>query len=156
VRLVGLEERPEVIVISGADGSFAFDTLNRVYRVLLGGAAFVAMHRTLSWMTRDGECLDAGAYVLGLERALGREAVIAGKPAPQFFAAGLVALGLSAARVAMVGDDVDNDILAAQAVGITGVLVRTGKFRDDLLEQAGGAADHMLDSVADLPRLLGL
>ncbi len=156
VRLVGLDERPEVVVISGADASFAFDTLNRVYRVLLGGAAFVAMHRTLSWMTRDGECLDAGAYVLGLERALGREAVIAGKPAPQFFAAGLVALGLPAARVAMVGDDVDNDVLAAQAVGITGVLVRTGKFRDDLLGQAGGAADRMLDSVADLPRLLGL
>jgi len=29
----------------------------------------------------------------------------------------------------MVGDDVVNDVLAAQGVGMSGVLVRTGKFR---------------------------
>jgi HAD superfamily hydrolase (TIGR01458 family) len=156
VRLVGLDDQPDVVVISGADPTFTFDTLNQVYRVLLGGPAFVAMHRTLSWMTREGECLDAGVYVLGLERALGREAVITGKPAPQFFAAGLLALGLPAARVGMVGDDVDNDVLAAQATGITGVLVRTGKFREDDVARAGGSPDHVIDSIADLPRLLGL
>ena len=156
VQLVGLDDRPDVVVISGADASFGFDTLNRVYRILLEGAAFVAMHRTLSWMTRDGECLDAGVYVLGLERALGRRAVITGKPALQFFAAGLRALGLPAARVAMVGDDVDSDVLAAQAAGITGVLVRTGKFREDLLNRGGGSPDYVIDSIADLPRLLGV
>ena len=30
----------------------------------------------------------------------------------------------------MVGDDIVNDIEGAQAAGLTGVLVRTGKFRD--------------------------
>jgi HAD superfamily hydrolase (TIGR01458 family) len=156
VALVSLDEEPDVVVISGADASFTFETMNRVYRALLRGAAFVAMHRTLSWMTRDGECLDAGVYVLGLERALGRTAVITGKPAPQFFAAGLQALGLPASRVAMVGDDLDNDILAAQAAGVGGVLVRTGKFREDQLAGAAASPDRIVGSIADIPALLGL
>jgi ribonucleotide monophosphatase NagD (HAD superfamily) len=47
-----------------------------------------------------------------------------------------------------------NDVLGAQAVGITGVLVRTGKFRPEDLETAEGAPDHTLDSIADLPGFL--
>jgi ribonucleotide monophosphatase NagD (HAD superfamily) len=64
-------------------------------------------------------------------------------------------LGLSAERVAMVGDDIDNDVLAAQAVGISGVLVRTGKFREEKLAAVRGRPDHVIDSLVDLPALLG-
>ncbi len=56
----------------------------------------------------------------------------------------------------MVGDDVENDVLAAQAVGVTGVLVRTGKFREDQLARASGAPDLVVDSICDVPGLLGL
>ena len=56
----------------------------------------------------------------------------------------------------MVGDDVENDVLAAQALGITGVLVRTGKFREDQLARASGTPDHVVDSILDVPELLGL
>jgi len=52
--------------------------------------------------------------------------------------------------------NLNNDVLAAQVVGMTGVLVRTGKFRQDTLDR--WAADefamqpnHVLDTVADLP-----
>ena len=55
----------------------------------------------------------------------------------------------------MVGDDVENDVLAAQAVGITGVLVRTGKFREDQLARASGTPDLVVGSIVDLPELLG-
>jgi ribonucleotide monophosphatase NagD (HAD superfamily) len=56
----------------------------------------------------------------------------------------------------MVGDDVENDVLAAQAAGVTGVLVRTGKFREDQLARASGTPDLVVDSIRDLPGLLGL
>jgi ribonucleotide monophosphatase NagD (HAD superfamily) len=56
----------------------------------------------------------------------------------------------------MVGDDIAGDVLAAQDVGIGGVLVRTGKFRDDALKLAAGAPDHVVDSIAVVPGLLGL
>ena len=116
----------------------------------------MTMHRTMSWLTSEGICLDTGAYVAGLERAVGRVAVITGKPAPGFFAAGLQALGLPAERVAMVGDDIDGDVNAAQALGIAGVLVRTGKFREESLARTEAAPDRVVDSIVELPGLLGL
>jgi ribonucleotide monophosphatase NagD (HAD superfamily) len=84
-----------------------------------------------------------------------------GKPAPAGFLAASSRLGVDADEMYMVGDDLNNDVLAAQVVGMTGVLVRTGKFRQDTLDR--WAADefamqpnHVLDSVAGLPDLLGL
>jgi ribonucleotide monophosphatase NagD (HAD superfamily) len=80
--------------------------------------------------------------------------VICGKPAAGYFEQALALLGVAADRAAMVGDDLVNDVLGAQAAGLTGVLVRTGKFRPDDLETAGGTPDHTLDSIADLPAFL--
>jgi len=152
-----VDEGPaDVVVIGGADEAFTFDTINTAFRMLIAGAAFVAMHRNLSWMTSDGLCLDAGAYVLGLEAATGRTAVVTGKPSAEFFGAGLHALGLPPEQVAMVGDDVETDVLAAQRMGMTGVLTRTGKFRQEDLERASGAPDVVVDSIAAAPAALGL
>jgi ribonucleotide monophosphatase NagD (HAD superfamily) len=79
-------------------------------------------------------------------------ATICGKPAPSFFDSALRLLGLPADRVAMVGDDIVNDVLGAQASGLTGVLVRTGKFMESDLSK--GRADHVLGSFAELPSIL--
>ncbi len=54
----------------------------------------------------------------------------------------------------MIGDDVEHDVLAAARHGLTGVLVRTGKFRSDTLTAASGRPGHVIDSFADLPALL--
>ena len=57
----------------------------------------------------------------------------------------------------MVGDDLEADVLGAQAHGVTGVLVRTGKFQPGDEEGVDGhRPQHVLDSIADLPDLLGL
>jgi HAD superfamily hydrolase (TIGR01458 family) len=153
VRLV--DEDPEIVVVGGADEAFTFDSMNRAFRMLLNGAALVAMHRNLSWMTDEGLCLDAGAYVAGLELATGVTAAVAGKPAADFFRAGLEALGVPAERAAMVGDDLRSDVLAAQALGMTGILVRTGKFRQDDLSASDLEPDAIVDSVADVPGMIG-
>jgi ribonucleotide monophosphatase NagD (HAD superfamily) len=62
--------------------------------------------------------------------------------------------GFDPGEVAMVGDDVRNDVTAAQAVGMRGVLVRTGKFRPGDENVLGDGAT-VIDSVADVPGLLG-
>jgi HAD superfamily hydrolase (TIGR01458 family) len=149
-------EPADVVVVGGADQAFTFHNLNTAFRMLLNGAALVAMHRNFSWLTDEGLCLDAGAYVVGLEAATGLTAAVTGKPSADFFGSGLEALGLPAGRVAMVGDDLANDVLAAQALGMTGVLTRTGKFRQEDLDRSAGRPDHVVDSIADLPALLGL
>ena len=53
----------------------------------------------------------------------------------------------------MLGDDVANDVLAAQEVGMTGVLVKTGKFREEDLERTE-AMTRVIESIVDVRVLL--
>ncbi|MCV2393288.1 TIGR01458 family HAD-type hydrolase [Actinotalea sp. M2MS4P-6] len=148
------EPPADVVVLGGAGEEFGYDALNRALAALLDGAALVAMHRNLLWRTATGLQLDTGAYLAGLEAASGVRATVIGKPEPAMFDAALGSLDVAAHEAAMVGDDLDTDVRAAQALGITGIQVRTGKFRSAQLEDGGPAPDVLLDSFADLPRWL--
>jgi ribonucleotide monophosphatase NagD (HAD superfamily) len=55
----------------------------------------------------------------------------------------------------MVGDDVESDIGGALAVGLDAILVRTGKFRVPALCSSGITPTATVDTIADVPRLLG-
>ena len=139
----------DVLVIGGACDDFTYRTMNRIFRRLMDGATLVGMHRNLYWRTAEGWELDGGAYIAGLEEATGTTATICGKPAAAYFEAALALLGVPATRAAMVGDDVVNDVAGAQAAGIHGVLVRTGKFREEDLARV--TPDTVLGSFADVP-----
>jgi ribonucleotide monophosphatase NagD (HAD superfamily) len=89
--------------------------------------------------------------VAGLEFATGKKAQVTGKPSKAFFDAAVATLGVPASSVAMVGDDLWSDVEGAQQAGLQGWLVRTGKFREDLLRGASVRPDLILASVADLP-----
>jgi HAD superfamily hydrolase (TIGR01450 family) len=129
------------VVIGDAGDDLSYRNLDIAFRQLRAGAEFVAMHRNPWWMTPRGFTLDAGAVVAGLEFALGRRAVVCGKPSPVVFrqAVGELRAELAArpdgsggprlrtAEVAMVGDDPSADIAAARRVGLRGILVLTGK-----------------------------
>jgi len=145
---------PDVVVVGGAGPEFGYAALNRAFGHLQRGARLIAMHRNLYWRTDRGLQLDTGAFLLGLERAARTEAEITGKPAPAFFATALARLGVTPGETLMVGDDIESDVLAAQRAGITGVLVKTGKYLPETHRTASGEPDHLLDSFADLPALL--
>jgi ribonucleotide monophosphatase NagD (HAD superfamily) len=88
---------------------------------------------------------------LALRDASGIEPVVLGKPAEPFFRTALAALGAPAEATLMVGDDIRRDIGSAQARGIAGMLMRTGKFRDDDLE-GNIFPTAAIDLIAGLPR----
>ena len=50
--------------------------------------------------------------------------------------------------------DIENDVLAAQRCGLTGVLVQTGKYLPEAVASASGTPDFGMDSFADAPALL--
>jgi ribonucleotide monophosphatase NagD (HAD superfamily) len=50
---------------------------------------------------------------------------------------------------------VEADVGGALAAGLGGVLVRTGKYRDDALESSGVTPTAIADSIAEVPALLG-
>ncbi|MET9897261.1 TIGR01458 family HAD-type hydrolase [Streptomyces sp. NPDC006446] len=149
-----VEEDADVVVVGGAGPEFGYAAVNRAFGHLQRGARLIAMHRNLYWRTDRGLQLDGGAFLLGLERAARTEAEITGKPSPAFFETALARLGAGPGEALMIGDDIESDVLAAQRTGITGVLVRTGKYLPESHRAADGTPDHVLDSFADLPRLL--
>ncbi len=154
-------DTPDVVLLGGAGPEYNHLTLSWVYDWMAQGVPVVAMHRSTSWTTTDGLRVDTGMYLIGMEETSGRKATAVGKPAPEGFLAAANRLGVDPDEMYMIGDDLNNDVLAAQVVGMAGVLVRTGKFRQATLDR--WAADefamqpnYVIDSVADLPELLEL
>jgi HAD superfamily hydrolase (TIGR01458 family) len=155
-----VDDGAEVVLVGGADEThetgrvFAYENLNRAFAALEGGARLVCLHKNRWWQTSRGPLLDAGAFVAGLEYAAGVEAEVVGKPNRAYFDAALAGLGAEAEEAWMVGDDVEADIGGAKAAGLKGVLVRTGKFREETLAGADPQPDGVIDSLADLPAFL--
>jgi HAD superfamily hydrolase (TIGR01458 family) len=149
VPIVGPDGAPEagVVVIGGAEEELTYARLNHAYRLLLGGARLVAMHRNTSWRTAEGMALDSGPFITALAQAAGVRATVIGKPALPFFRQAIADIGLPAAALAMVGDDARNDLTPAQRLGMIGVLVRTGK---PVGPKEEALADLTLDSVDGL------
>jgi len=149
----GVEGCAGAVVVGDLGEGWQYGTLNRALRLLMGDPAppLVALGMTRYWLAEDGLRLDTGAFVRALEYAAARTAVVVGKPDPAFYATAVDALGLEAGQVVMVGDDIRSDVEGAQRAGLTGVLVRTGKFSaSDLTAEV--SPDAVLDSIADLPR----
>lgn len=120
------------VVIGDAGETFDFARLNRAFRELVAGAAFIALAKNRSFKDDDGGLsLDAGAFVAALEFATGREALVLGKPAPAFFQAALASIDCRPDETAMIGDDAEADIAGGLQAGLgAALLVRTGKYRD--------------------------
>jgi HAD superfamily hydrolase (TIGR01458 family) len=153
----GLEEGEagaQAVVVGDLGEGFTYAVLNRAFRLIMDGAELVALQRNRFWLTPEGLSLDVGPFVAALEYATGREAFVVGKPAAGFFRTVLAELGAEPASAAMVGDDVESDVGGALAAGLTGILVRTGKFRDDVVARTGIRPSATVGSIADLPDLL--
>jgi phospholysine phosphohistidine inorganic pyrophosphate phosphatase len=135
------------------DGGDRFDAalLNRVFRLLMDGAELIALQHNRYWRRKDGLTLDVGAYSAALEYATRREAVVVGKPSPDFFDAAVAEMGM--AQNVMIGDDVEADVGGAMSAGLAGVLVRTGKFLQRELPPEV-TPTVIVDSIADVPAML--
>jgi HAD superfamily hydrolase (TIGR01458 family) len=141
------------VIIGDIGEAWDFPTLNRAFRLLMADPqpVLIALGMSRYAQGRDGLVLDVAPFIKALEHAADCEAVVMGKPANAFFDAAVRKLGTSAAEVVMIGDDIRGDVGGAQAAGLAGVLVRTGKFRPKDLE-GEVRPDAVLDSVADLPQ----
>jgi HAD superfamily hydrolase (TIGR01450 family) len=147
----------DVVVLGDAGDALSYRNLDIVYRHVRAGAEFIAMHRNPWWVTARGPTLDSGAMVVGLEFALGRRAIISGKPSPVVFREAVAELRadiakaggprLRTAEIAMVGDDPKADVAAAKRVGLRGFLVLTGKV-DAEAAAASAAARSRPDAIA--------
>jgi HAD superfamily hydrolase (TIGR01549 family) len=93
------------------------------------------------------EAMELGASAILISDEIGLH-----KPDPAFFAAVVECAGVSADRIAYIGDRLDNDVLPARDAGMFTVLLRRGPWGYLHASHPDAArADHIGDSLDDLP-----
>lgn len=144
-----VDREPEAVVVGDLGEAWDVATLNRGFRWLHDGARLVALQKNRYWQKEGALVLDAGPFVAALEFAADVQATVVGKPSGPFFRTAVASMDLVPADVAMVGDDVRNDVEGAMRAGCHGILVRTGKYRTGD-EEGEVTPDLVVDSVAEL------
>lgn len=145
-----VEEGSDIVVVGDAGQDFTYKRLNSAFRQIIDGAGLIALEMDRYWREPDGLVLSAGPFVAALEYATGVRAHLVGKPSHEFFCLGLESMRAIPSETAMIGDDIFTDVAAAQSLGMRGILVRTGKYREDVAASSGILPDLVLGSIADL------
>jgi HAD superfamily hydrolase (TIGR01458 family) len=157
-----LEDVPEgggevdAVIVGDLGDRWDYAILNQAFRQLMAGADLIALQKNRYWETAEGLSLDAGPFVTALEYGSGREAEVVGKPSAAFFELALRELGVGSQNAAMVGDDVEADVGGALDAGLAGILVRTGKYREEQVRASGIEPSATVDSIAQVPDLLDI
>jgi HAD superfamily hydrolase (TIGR01458 family) len=149
------EADPEAIVVGDIEDRWNYQIVNDIFRKVLAGADLVAMHKNKFWNPEGELLIDAGAFITGIEYASGKEAILIGKPSPLYFKAALESID---AKIEdgffMIGDDIENDITAAQDIGGKGILISTGKTKYPLDENFNIKPDFEAHSLRNVIEIL--
>ncbi|KAI9316348.1 HAD-like domain-containing protein [Dichotomocladium elegans] len=120
---------PNAVVIGLAPSKFRYDRMNDAFRLLMQDpkVPLIAVHKAKYFADKDEKLsMGPGGFVEG------KKAQVVGKPTKSFFQLALKQIGmeLQPEHVAMIGDDVNNDLGGgAQELGLQRFLVQTGKYR---------------------------
>lgn len=157
LRLVEEPTAAEVVVAS-IDRAFTYDRLQEVTRAFTGrDPAFVGTDPDrLIPVSEDELAPGSGAIIGAIAATVGRDPdPMLGKPSAE--TAGAVADRLDAdpADCVVVGDRLDTDVALGERLGARTVLVRTGAHTENDVPDHDATPDHVIDSLADLPPVLG-
>jgi HAD superfamily hydrolase (TIGR01458 family) len=123
-------ENPEAIIIGDIEDKWSYQIINDIFKKVFSGADLIAMHKNKYWNPHGELLIDAGAFITGIEFAAGKKAIVIGKPSPLYFESALEKINTSIeGGFFMIGDDIENDIKAAQEIEGKGILIYTGKTK---------------------------
>ncbi len=140
-----LGPRPDVVLLGDAGLGFTYEALNQCFRLLMNGLPLVSMGSNRYFRESQAFSLDVGPFMAALEYAAELEAVVLGKPSPEFFQAAVNQLELPTQDVMMIGDDAEMDVCGALEAGLRAALVRT-VFRTAWATSSGSTVGMPLPS----------
>lgn len=136
LQVVGVEDAPQAeAVVMGIDRGINFDKIAEATLLVRAGVPFYTTNTDRTFPTPRGEIPGSGAWVSVVVTATGVEPQVAGKPFPYLIELALERLGTSKEETLVVGDRLETDIAAGQAVGCPTALVLSGVSK---LEDAKG------------------
>lgn len=126
-QVVGVENAPEAqVVVMGIDRAITFDKMREATLLVRRGIPFYATNPDKTFPTPRGEIPGAGAWISVVTTATDIEPIYAGKPYPFMMELSLEILGTKKEETLVVGDRLETDIAAGQAVGCPTALVLSG------------------------------
>ena len=139
--------------VMGIDREITFDKVVHGTLLVRRGIPFYATNMDKTFPTPRGEIPGSGAWVSVITTATGIEPIVAGKPAPYLMDLALERLGTRKEETLVVGDRLETDVAAGQAVGCPTALVLSGVStraqaeawspRVDLIERGSGVLDRL-------------
>lgn len=149
------KHQPQALVVADLADDWSYSLLNMAFNYLVERPKVPVISLGLStfYQGKNQLMLDVGPFAQLLSLAAKAPLVVCGKPGREAFLLGARQLGLPREQVAMVGDDLESDVIAAMDAGLTGIQVKTGKFRDQQL-RANRQPDVILEGLWGLPAWL--
>ena len=114
------------VVVMGIDRNITFDKMREATLLVRSGVPFYATNPDKTFPTPRGEIPGAGAWISVITTATEVEPIIAGKPFPFMMELSLELLGTKKEETLVVGDRLETDIAAGQALGCPTALVLSG------------------------------
>jgi NagD protein len=113
---------------------FCAQEYSQIIELVLSGARLVGMHETSLYVKNGKRYVGVGAILKMIEFATQTPYTVIGKPSISFFQSALELLnlqhqGVEFSDITIISDDVSGDILPAQALGMRGIFVLSGKYR---------------------------
>jgi 4-nitrophenyl phosphatase len=125
--ILSVEEAPQAqAVVMGIDRTINFEKVVEATLLVRDGTPFYATNTDRTFPTPRGEIPGSGAWISVITTATGVPPIIAGKPFPFLMELALEKLGTKKEETLIVGDRLETDIAAGQAVGSPTALVLSG------------------------------
>jgi 4-nitrophenyl phosphatase len=151
--IVSIENAPQAqVVVMGMDRDITFEKACEATLLVRRGIPFYATNPDKTFPTPRGQVPGAGAWYSIITTATDVQPIVAGKPFPFLMELSLEKLGTKKEETLIIGDRLETDIAAGQAVGSPTALVLSGVSTREQAE----AWKPKIDIIAnDLVTLIG-
>ena len=137
-------------VVMGIDRGINFDKASEATLLVRKGIPFYTTNTDKTFPTPRGETPGSGAWVSVITTATDVQPIIAGKPFPFLMELSLEKLGTRKQETLVVGDRLETDIVAGQAVGCPTALVLSGVSTKEQAEAWEPKIDIIAKDLASL------
>jgi 4-nitrophenyl phosphatase len=149
--IVSVEEAAQAeVVVMGIDRGITFQKACEATLLIRRGIPFYATNPDKTFPTPRGEIPGAGAWISVITTATDVEPIVAGKPFPFLMDISLERLGTTKAETLVVGDRLETDVAAGQAVGCPTALVLSGVSTKEQAEKWNPKIDIVAEDLAAL------
>ena len=125
--ILSVDDAPQAqVVVMGLDRSITFQKIEEATLLVRAGIPFYTTNTDRTFPTPRGEIPGAGSWLAVVISATGVQPTVAGKPFPFLMELALERLGTSKEETLVVGDRLETDIAAGQAVGCPTALMLSG------------------------------